>query len=155
MNISLLFSNISARQSKSTVQQQMKGSATKIPVPSLDVIESIIKVWVASTWTTKEQQLTILIVNLQLDFIYLFFSFFFLDLVDAACVDGLVIYNMMDQNSQGIGGMDLVNQGTAAYHLDCGSLIRFYLPIFFVNLMGIACVNAFIIYNMMHRSEYI
>ena len=73
MNISLLFSNISARQSKSTVQQQMKGSATKIPVPSLDVIKSIINVWVASTWSTKEQQLTILFVNLQLDFIYLFF----------------------------------------------------------------------------------
>ena len=72
-NISLLFNNISATQSKSTVLQQMKGSAIKIPVSSLDVIKSIIGVWVASTWSTKEQQLTILIVNLQLDFIYLFF----------------------------------------------------------------------------------
>ena len=72
-NISLLFSNISAMQSKSTVLKQMKGSAIKIPVSSPDVIKSIIRVWVASTWSTKEQQLTILIADLQLDFIYLFF----------------------------------------------------------------------------------
>ena len=55
---------------------------------------------------------------------------FFLDLMNAACVKGLIIYNMMHQNNQGIGGVDLVNHRAAAYHLDCESLNRFYLPIF-------------------------
>ena len=55
----------------------------------------MIKVWVASTWSTKEQQVTILIVNLQLDFIYIFFF----NLMDVACFNIFIVYNMMHQNN--------------------------------------------------------
>ena len=63
-SVTMLFSNISGMQSTSTVQRPMKGSATNIPVPCQDVIKCIIKALVAWTWSTKEHQLTILIVNL-------------------------------------------------------------------------------------------
>ena len=91
-SITMLFSNISGMQSTSTVQRRMKGSATKIPVPCQDVIK---------------------------------------------------MYN------QGMDGIDLAEQRTAAYHLDRKSSIRFYLRIFF-NLIDVACVNTSIVYNMMH-----
>ena len=64
------------------------------------------------------------------------------------CPDVIKMYN------QGMGGVDLVNQRTAAYHLNRKSSIRFYLRIFF-NLMDVACVNAFIVYNMMHQNNLI
>ena len=41
---------------------------------------------------------------------------------------------------------------TVAYDLDIKSSIRFYLCIFF-DLMDIACVNVFIVYNMMHQNN--
>ena len=56
--------------------------------------------------------------------------------------------------NQGIGGVDLVDQRTAAYHLDRKPSIRFYLRIFF-DLVDVACVNAFIVYNMMHQGDFI
>ena len=58
------------------------------------LLKCIIKVRLASTWSTKQQQLTILIVNLQLDFIY----FIFFDFMGVACVNAFTIYNMMHQN---------------------------------------------------------
>ena len=41
-----------------------------------------------------KQQLTILMANFQLDFIYVFFS----HLMDVACVNDLIVYNMIHQN---------------------------------------------------------
>ena len=43
-----------------------------------------------------------------------------------------------------IGGVDLIDQRTAAYRLDRKSSVRFYLHIFF-DLMDIACVNSYLI----------
>ena len=51
--------------------------------------------------------------------------------------------------NSGMGGVDLMDQRTAAYRLDRKSSARFYLRIFF-NLMNIACVNSCLIYNMEH-----
>ena len=49
-------------------------------------------------------------------------------------------------------GVDLMDQHTAAYLLDRKSSVRFYLCIFF-DLMGIAFVNSYLIYNMKHSNE--
>ena len=46
-------------------------------------------------------------------------------------------------------GVDIMDQRTAAYRLDRKSYVRFYLRIFF-DLMDIACVNSYLIYNMKH-----
>ena len=51
-----------------------------------------------------------------------------------------------------MGGVDLMNQRTAAYRLDRKSSVNFYLRIFFV-LMDIACVSSYLIYNMKHPNE--
>ena len=45
-----------------------------------------------------------------------------------------------------------MDQHTAAYLLDRKSSVRFYLCIFF-DLMGIAFVNSYLIYNMKHSNE--
>ena len=50
-----------------------------------------------------------------------------------------------------MGGVDLMDQHTAAYCLDWKSSVRFYLHIFF-DLMDIAC---FPIYNMKHPTNYL
>ena len=51
-----------------------------------------------------------------------------------------------------MGGIDLMDQSTAAYCLDRKSSVRFYLRIFF-DLMDIACVNSYLIYNMKHPNK--
>ena len=62
------------------------------------------------------------------------------------CPDVIKMYN------QGMGGVDLIDQRTAAYHLDRKSRVRFYLRIFF-DLMDIACANSFVVYNMLHPND--
>ena len=52
-----------------------------------------------------------------------------------------------------MGGIDLMDQSTAAYCLDRKSSVRFYLRIFF-DLMDIACVNSYLIYNMKHPNKF-
>ena len=52
----------------------------------------------------------------------------------------------------GMGGVDLMDQRTAAYRLDRKSSIRFYLRIFF-DLMDIACANSYLIYNIKHHKK--
>ena len=49
--------------------------------------------------------------------------------------------------NNGMGGVDLMDQRTAAYQLDRKSSVRFYLRIFF-DLLDIACVNSFLVYNI-------
>ena len=49
--------------------------------------------------------------------------------------------------NSGMGGADLMDQRTAAYRLDRKFFVRFYLRIFF-DLMDIACVYSYLIYNM-------
>ena len=72
-SVKKLFSYISGMQSTSNVQRRMKeGSATKIPVPCSDVIKTY-NPGMGGVGLVG-QELTILIVNLQLDFIYEFFS---------------------------------------------------------------------------------
>ena len=48
--------------------------------------------------------------------------------------------------------VDFMDQHTAAYRLDGKSSVRFYLRIFF-DLMDIACVNSYLIYNMKHPNK--
>ena len=54
--------------------------------------------------------------------------------------------------NSGMVGVDLVDLRTAAYLLDRKSSVRFYLRIFF-DLMDIACVNSYLIYNMKHPNK--
>ena len=54
--------------------------------------------------------------------------------------------------NSGMGEIDLMDQRTAAYRLDRKSSVRFYLRILF-DLMGIACVNYYLIYNMKHPNK--
>ena len=49
-------------------------------------------------------------------------------------------------------GVDLMDQRTATYCLDRKSSVRFYLCIFF-DLMNIACINSYLIYNMKHPNK--
>ena len=60
--------------------------------------------------------------------------------------------DVIKTHNQGTGGVDLVYQKAAAYHLDSKFSIRFYLCIFF-NLIDVACVNAFLVYNIMHQND--
>ena len=62
------------------------------------------------------------------------------------CTDVIKMYN------QGMGGVDLIDQRTAAYHLDRISRVRFYLRIFF-NLVDVACANSFVVYNMLYPND--
>ena len=66
--------------------------------------------------------------------------------VSVSCPDIVKFYN------NGMGGVDLVDQRTAAYHLDRKTSIRFYLGIFFY-LMDVACANSYIAYNMLHPDD--
>ena len=54
--------------------------------------------------------------------------------VSVSCLDAIKFYNKY------MGGVDLVDLITAAYHLDRNSSIRFYLRIFF-DLMDVACAT--------------
>ena len=51
-----------------------------------------------------------------------------------------------------MGGVDLMDQRTATHRLDQKSSVRYYLRIFF-DLMDIACVNSYLIYNMKHPNK--
>ena len=53
--------------------------------------------------------------------------------------------------NQSMGGVDLCDQYTAAYHLDRRSKFPFYLRIFF-DLMDVAMVNSFIIYDKLYSN---
>ena len=55
--------------------------------------------------------------------------------------------------NSGMGGADLMQQHTATYHMDRKLSVGFYLRIFF-DLMGIACVNSYLIYNMKHPNKF-
>ena len=54
--------------------------------------------------------------------------------------------------NQGMGGFDLIDQRTAAYHLDRKSRVRIYQHIFF-DLMYMACANSFVVYDMLHPND--
>ena len=54
--------------------------------------------------------------------------------------------------NQGMGGFDLIDQRTAAYHLDRKSRVRIYQHIFF-DLMDVACANSFVVYDMLHPND--
>ena len=62
------------------------------------------------------------------------------------CLKVVKLYN------SGMSGVNIMDQGTATYHLDRKSSVRFYLRIFF-DLMDIACVNSYLIYNMKHPNK--
>lgn len=94
-SVVMLFSNVDGMTTTSTVPRRQKGSTTKLQVTCPDVIK---------------------------------------------------MYN------KGMGGVDLIDQRSAAYHLDRKSSIRFYLRIFF-DLMDVACANSFIAYNMLYPNE--
>ena len=68
--------------------------------------------------------------------------------IQVPCPDVIKMYN------QGMGGVVLTDQTTAAYHLDRKSRVRFYLRIF-VHLMEVACTNSFVVYNMLHPNDLI
>ena len=54
--------------------------------------------------------------------------------------------------NSGMGGVDLMDQLTGAYRLDRKSSVSFYLHIFF-DLMDIACINRYLIYDMKHPNK--
>ena len=54
--------------------------------------------------------------------------------------------NVIAEYNKAMGGVDLLDQRKSYYEVDRKSKFRFYLRIFF-DLMDVACVNAFIIYN--------
>ena len=54
--------------------------------------------------------------------------------------------------NSGMGGVDLMHQRTATNRMDRKSSVGFYLRIFF-DLMGIASVNSYLIYNMKHPNK--
>ena len=60
--------------------------------------------------------------------------------------------NFVKLYNSSMGGVDLIDQRTVAYRLDRESSARFYLHIFF-DLMDIACVNSYLIYNMKHPNK--
>ena len=51
--------------------------------------------------------------------------------------------------NKGMGGLDLIDERTAVYHLDRKSSIRFCLRIFF-DLIDVGCVNSYIAYSILH-----
>ena len=51
-----------------------------------------------------------------------------------------------------MGGVDLMDQQTAAYWLDCKSSVQLYLRIFF-DLLDTACANSFLVYNIKHPKQ--
>ena len=66
--------------------------------------------------------------------------------VNVSCPDVIKFHN------KGMGGMDLLDQRTAAYHFDRKSSIRFYLRMFF-DLIDVAFANSYIFYNMLHPDD--
>ena len=64
-------------------------------------------------------------------------------MVSVSCTDVIKLYK------KGIGGVELVDQRSSAYHLDRKFFIRFHLRIFF-DLMDVAGTNSDIADNMLH-----
>ena len=56
-------------------------------------------------------------------------------------------------HNSSMGGVDLIDQRTAAYRLDRKRSVRFYLCIFFY-LMDIACVNSYLFYNVKYPNKF-
>ena len=54
--------------------------------------------------------------------------------------------------NNGMDGVNLMDQRTAAYQLDCKSSVHFNLRIFF-DLLNTACVNSIFVYNMKHPKQ--
>ena len=54
--------------------------------------------------------------------------------------------------NQDMGDVDLIDQRNAAYHLYRKSRVRFCLRIF-LNLLGVACANSFVVYNILHYND--
>ena len=59
--------------------------------------------------------------------------------------------NIIKMYNSNMGGVDVIDQKTAAYHLDCKSKFRFYLRMFF-DLTDIAIVNSHIMYAKLGNS---
>ena len=59
--------------------------------------------------------------------------------------------NIIKMYNVSIGGVDVVDQKTAAYWLDCKSKFRFYLRMFF-DLIDIAIVHSHIVYTDLGNS---
>ena len=59
--------------------------------------------------------------------------------------------NIIKKYNASMGGVDIIDQKTAAYRLDCKRKFRFYLMMFF-NLIGIAIVNSYIVYTKLGNS---
>ena len=68
-------------------------------------------------------------------------------------IENLSTFPRRYQNTQQMGGVDLINQRAAAHHLDRKSAIRFYV-LMFLDSMDIACANSFIFYNMTHLNDF-
>ena len=65
--------------------------------------------------------------------------------VNASCPAMVNIYN------HGMGGVDLMDQYTAAYRLDRRARFRFYLRIFF-DLWDVGCASSYIVFNqILHK----
>ena len=62
--------------------------------------------------------------------------------IQVPCTDVIKISNKV------MGGVGLIDQRAAVYHLDRKSSIRFYLSIFY-DLIDVACANSCIVYKMM------
>ena len=59
--------------------------------------------------------------------------------------------NIIKMYNSNMGGVGVIDQKTAAYHLDCKSKFRFYLRMFF-DLTDIAIVNSHIMYAKLGNS---
>ena len=55
--------------------------------------------------------------------------------------------------NSGMGGVDFMDQRSVTYHLDQKSSVGFNLCIFF-DLMDLACVSSYLIYNMKHPNKF-
>ena len=61
-----------------------------------------------------------------------------------SCPNVIKLYN------NGMGGVDIMNQKTAPYRIDCKSKYRFYLKMFF-DLIYVALVNSHIVYTTLRN----
>ena len=63
-----------------------------------------------------------------------------------------LVLNVVKLYNSSMGGVNPMDQHTAANRLDQKSSVRFYLCIFF-DLMDITCVNSYLIYNIKHPNK--
>ena len=93
-SVTMLFSNLSGMQSTSTVQTQMKGSATKVTVPFPDFLKMYIKGMSGINYVNHRK----VAYHLDRKSSIRFYLRIFFDLLDVACVDVFIVYNMTHQN---------------------------------------------------------